>query len=703
MSTERLYHLLPPIYRQRDAEQGEPLRALLQVIEREALTLQDDIEGLYDNWFIETCAEWVVPYIGDLLGVPPLIATPSAGLSARPYVANTLAYRRRKGTPAVLQQLARDVSGWPARAVEFFQLLATTQYINHLRLFNHRTPDLRDANALELLGGPFESATHTVDVRRIAPRLGKYNIPNIGVYVWRLQSYPIQRSDARAVAAPGGFTFNPLGLSAPLFNRPQTEAVLSPAVEEINVPAPLRRLPLYFDLQARRKAIAESRAYDTLYFGESPVFELFLDGSQEAIDPKMIAICNLETWRRPPGGLTAAIDPVLGRLSLSQSVATTDVRVNYSNGFNADVGGGPYNRFDSASSALAGTVTWQRGVSRSVPPIAGEIVGSLSEAIDQWNLQVPGTIGVIAVLDSRTYDTGGTAIRIPEGNQLLIVAADWPMSQVPGDLPPQRLPGQFVPDGCRPHLLGDLQVSGAGAGGTLVLNGLLVEGMVRVLGGDLGALRISHCTLAPIPVGAGDQTQRGLSVVTGNSQLEITLDHVISGIVSLKSPIAMMTVADSIIDAADVRDSSGHLVAAASRLAIDSASSACSLERCTVMGGVSARRLDASNSIFSGRVGVERRQQGCVRFSNLSAASRTSRQFRCVTSQATAFTSTRYGDPGYAQLAQSTSDLIRTGADDGSEMGVFSSLQEPQRRANLQSSLEQYLGVSLEAGIYYAT
>lgn len=37
----------------------------------------------------------------------------------RAWVANTLAYRRRKGTALVLEQLARDVTGWPATAVEF--------------------------------------------------------------------------------------------------------------------------------------------------------------------------------------------------------------------------------------------------------------------------------------------------------------------------------------------------------------------------------------------------------------------------------------------------------------------------------------------------------------------------------------------------------------------------------------------------------
>src|SRR5512143_502425 len=69
---DRLYQLLPAIDRQRDKEQGEPLRALLRVIAEQVNIVEDDIAQLYDNWFIETCEDWVVPYIGDLVGYRPV-------------------------------------------------------------------------------------------------------------------------------------------------------------------------------------------------------------------------------------------------------------------------------------------------------------------------------------------------------------------------------------------------------------------------------------------------------------------------------------------------------------------------------------------------------------------------------------------------------------------------------------------------------
>lgn len=128
---DRLYALLPTVHRMRDADQGYRLKALLRVIAEQANVVEDDIAQLYDNWFIETAQDWAVPYIGDLVGHVPLA---EAGLPAdapacenprvlvpRREVANTIRNRRAKGTLALLEQLAHDVAGWPARAVEFFK------------------------------------------------------------------------------------------------------------------------------------------------------------------------------------------------------------------------------------------------------------------------------------------------------------------------------------------------------------------------------------------------------------------------------------------------------------------------------------------------------------------------------------------------------------------------------------------------------
>ena len=172
LTAERLYALLPAVYRVRDEQQGKPLHALVSLIAQELEALEENIEQLYDDQFIETCEEWVAPYIGDLIGYRPLHGVAAAVASPRAEVANTIAYRRRKGTAAMLEQLARDVTDWPARAVEFFEQLATTQYMNHVRLHAPATADLRSTPRMLQAGGPFNAVAHTAEMRRPESRRG---------------------------------------------------------------------------------------------------------------------------------------------------------------------------------------------------------------------------------------------------------------------------------------------------------------------------------------------------------------------------------------------------------------------------------------------------------------------------------------------------------------------------------------------------
>jgi hypothetical protein len=67
------------------------------------------------------------------------------------------------------------------------------------------------------------------------------------------------------------------------------------------------------------------------------------------------------------------------------------------------------------------------------------------------------------------------------------------------------------------------------------------------------------------------------------------------------------------------------------------------------------------------------------------------------------FKAVNYGSPFYAQLHLGCPVQIRTGAEDGSEIGAFSQLKQPQRESNLTIRLQEYLPFGLEAGIIYVT
>ncbi len=735
-SSPELRELLPAVHQVRDAESGGPLRALLEVLEAEGRVVERDVARLLDNWFIETCDPWVVPYIGDLLGVRAVHPV-GPGTASRAHVANTLAYRRRKGTAAVLEQLAFDLTGWRARVVEFFQLLATTQYAKHVRLGNLRTPDLRDADGLELLGGPFERAAHTAEVRGISSGRGRYDIPNVGLFLWRLQAYPLSRTTARLIGTPGDgtFSFSALGIDAPLFNPPRSERAVTDLAEEVHVPGALRRRALFDELEAVRQASVDGTSTPRRFFlASDPVLQVFTRaGSGDPfveVPPERVLIADLSLWQRPPATkdyrrtdsptpqplpIAVAVDPELGRLTFPAPSTPVEVEVSSAHAFSADVGGGPYDRSGHVAPDFFARVQWQVGVSRAIAPVPGEIFATVAEAVQAWNAQPDGTVGVIAIMDSRTYEedlTGADRIALPEGSELLVVAADWPEVDVSGL--PTRVPGRFVPRLLRPHLRGDLSAVGTAAGGAEVpgrlrLDGLVVEGDVTILVGNLAALTLADCTVV---VGTGS-LRVNPSAASGktNGLLRVRLERTICGPVTLPDTVPALSVTGSAIDEAGGGE------------AIDAAGAACSIESSTILGAVEVRSLDASNTIFTSTVTAERRQAGCVRFSFVprDPATRTPRRHRCQPDLALVgvedpdeqdlivdrivpvFASTEHGQPAYLQIAGSSPPEIRTGAEDGSEMGVFRALRQPHREANLRAALDEHLRFGLEAGIFFVT
>jgi hypothetical protein len=253
-------------------------------------------------------------------------------------------------------------------------------------------------------------------------------------------------------------------------------------------------------------------------------------------------------------------------------------------------------------------------------------------------------------------------------------------------------------------------------------------------------LTITDCTLVPgraldedgFPTNAQDASL----VVTGSdvTDLSVIINRSIVGALQMPRDCRSLKVTDSIVDASTPQDADEpeRAAIAASKTAA-SPGPVTTLERVTIFGEVFVKILElASNVIFTAEVRAERRQVGCVRYSHVPDGSETPRRFQCqpdlvlaakakelgLGSQASLpadvyaetawrvrpqFTSIHYGNPAFAQLAQACAWEIRSGADDGSEMGVFNLLQQPQREANLRIALEEYLRFGLEAGIFYVT
>jgi len=252
-----LYDRLPEIYRVKDEEQTPPgqLKNYLAIADFIFDAIQENIESLYDDLFIETCEDWVIPYIGDLLGTSPLKGDP---WTLRADVADTIALRRRKGTLASIERLTYNLTQWGIHAVELRENLVWNQHLNHQRPdiggnppyasakrftpIRGGTVTLRDPAMLSLLNTPFDPFAHIPDLK--PPTFGniRYNLPNLAIFLWRLKDYrvrftkPILKIQATGTVVPEEATHvvrlyvHPLGEPVRLFNTYQFDPDKDPPV-----------------------------------------------------------------------------------------------------------------------------------------------------------------------------------------------------------------------------------------------------------------------------------------------------------------------------------------------------------------------------------------------------------------------------------------------------------------------------------------
>ena len=689
-----------------------PLESILMVIGEQLSALAEDMDQLYDNQFIETCAPWVIPYIGDLIGYQSIKGIAPSVDNPRSEVANTIAMRRRKGTVLVLEQLARDVTGWGAHAVEFFRVLGDTQYMKHVRRENFYTPNLRRWEPRLYMNSGFDKTAHKVDVHSISNGLGPYNIQNIGIFLWSLGAYSVTKDTptlAASTASAQCYRFSSLGMDMPLYHRAISQGEqVSIAAEPTNVPDRLRRLVFCADMQ---KGVGSS------YYGEGASLALYLDN--QLLNPYQIQVANLSgadgAWNNVPTAdstYAALIDPELGRIALPPVAVAAKppiLNASYHYGFNAEMGGGEYARGGSF------TVTNQEWVypfpDTAAIPRYTDLQSALTYVIGEMALE--GQLALEITGSETIILTGGTplTVNLPAGATLELRAAD----------------------GARPTLLLDaeLVVTGA-ASSTLIVNGLVIGASSTMTPASpspaalvhipallpdgstnlLDELKLIHCTLVPgwRVTSSGEPVEpTAPTLVVEPAGVQIVGELSIVGAIRA-AELVTVNFSDSIVDATNRTN------VAYAALDGQSGGGALTLTGCTVVGKVHAEEMTLiSNCIIwaalvpgdtwaSGLI-ADRKQQGCVRFSFLPVNAITPRRFRCV-EQALAsampiFFALRYGRPAYLKLLACTVNSIRRGADDSGEMGAFHFVLAPQRESDLNVRLQEYLPVGLDAGLVY--
>ena len=692
---DRLYELVPVVYRLRDAEQGYPLKALLRVIAEQVNLVEQDIADLYDNWFIETCADWVVPYIGTLINYQAVheAGEPTAGGAAATSARNRILFPRREVANTVrcaARALALQEPGlhvWLAGAA--CRGLSTSGFATSAT----RAP-IQARRSICATGCDRELAsTSAFSRRRMAWTCGGGTAQRRCAPTWRLRSYSITKAPTYCFEeeGPNCFLFNPLGIDTPLFTRPRA-TIGTPGL--LDMPNPITRRHLErVDVSTATKL---SQSGVPFYYGQDKSFQILQGKPMQPVPADQIVAADLSDWAYRPLPGQVAVDPELGRIMFPPTPSRKQgVWVSYHYGFSTEMGGGEYERdLSDPVGGAAGAVRYAVG--------EGETYTRLSDALTKWQTDAPPA-AVIEITDSGVY-VEPIRISLAANQQFMLRAAN-------GMRPVIRLLDwqNAYPD--------NLAVFGE-AGSWFTLDGFVVIGRAVQIEGDLAGAVIRHATLVPgwaLHCNCEPKRPTEPSLEVNGNVGCLTIDRSITGAIEINRDQARtdpltLRIYDSIVDAIDT-----------DRIAIVGPGSLCAhatvtIARSTIFGQIQARAIAlAENSILMGAIRVCRRQQGCIRFCYVTPGSRTPHRYECqpdlveavVAAQLSKggmttaerdqllererlrvepeFNSTRYGDPAYGQLSDACAPEIMRGAEDQSEMGTHD-LYQPQRAANLRDT-----------------
>jgi hypothetical protein len=577
---DKLWALLPAIYRTLDTDvfnSNGPLRELVNRISAQAAILRRSIDRLWEDQSIESCDDWVISYIGDVLATNLVASLDARG--QRLDVAKTIYYRRRKGTVAILEEIAADITGWDARVVEFFRRLGRTRHSldpeivvpgvdsvddHTLQLAEGLVgtwtntgiggwADLRNAYGASQAQSPFSVSSklrppsafdeyfHTADFRAGRGRSGWYKIANLGVFLWRLKSFGLDQTTP--VQSQNCYTFDPTGREIPLFaaaSRPLGDTWVSPQEWQLPTPisAPLLRASLA-DPQAQALYAELDPDGVTLQpnslgvFTEPGSFFELIDVSQVTTFPEA-ATSSHEIMVFPESGRFAVLHPPLNGA----------VTVTYHYGFSSIIGAGPFDR---------------RIVGQSPNPTPTPVTNVKGGGAGLTVLSAVGPVGTLSVNDSLTYDS---APDVPMVTQLTLMARNQSRPVI-----------RFPPSHSSPPAATEWIFTGQD--GSLVLDGMFVSGGDIVLRGTFSSVTLTCCTLdpgnSPPPFEAGHssspaalfaQSIDGRSLiptrlwVEGEVQL-LTVDRCILGPVRTRSGGAVenLTITNSIVQAIATTDS----------------------------------------------------------------------------------------------------------------------------------------------------
>ncbi|MGF1648497.1 MAG: hypothetical protein ACFCVF_16485 [Kineosporiaceae bacterium] len=213
----RLLAAMPAMYRVPDeppAGRGD-LARLLRVLAAPLAVVRQNIAELHADLFIDTASDEMIPRLAELVGAT--LVFPDAGSNRRD-VRGTVGWRRRKGTPAALEEMGTDLLGRPVVLQEGWRRVLLTQDLDILR--PERTlVDTRPAVVAEQASGPLDAVSHLVELRGVTATTGAAHPRTVAHWVFPTQTFPLRSGTAHLRPSPGEdmrYSVDPLGVRRPL-------------------------------------------------------------------------------------------------------------------------------------------------------------------------------------------------------------------------------------------------------------------------------------------------------------------------------------------------------------------------------------------------------------------------------------------------------------------------------------------------------
>jgi hypothetical protein len=720
--TEKLWEMIPGIYRHEDglAEKPGVLRALVEILAEQAAILRRSHDRLWSDQFIALCQDWAVPYLGDLVATRLVSALNSRG--RRVDVAKTIYYRRRKGTPRILEELCGDIAGWEGKVVEEFRILSRFRHgLDPLPYplkgrYSGTMPggvaDLRDARMATLVDSAFDEYFHTADVRKHSGANGRHNIPKLAFHLYRLRAFPVIGSTPFALSQTGGmrFTCDPSGRDIPLF-APRHRAGnwdewCSPREWDLPAPIPCRLLAdaeyvvtetLIRDLEGSlgvptsagdrlrtmrgvrfshetrlREAILslnEPSLIDKAVYDEILSRSIVSDCAKAALLDRAITVADTPNTPVSPASITSG-DLSKWPIKDPGKRLVIDPERGRLQFFGTAQPSDPRVLYHYGFAGEIGAGTYSRpdveGPDRT-PTVLPTMAGGGPITADK----LPND-GIAQIEDNATYEgisdkTGISKMTLQAANEsrpYIRLTSNWVL-RTPADAD-----AELLLDGIWLGSTGDYEV---------------------ILRGDYEKVTICHATFDPGGVNdvKGNPIRPVPLVIEAKVEKLVVMNCIMGRIFTRDDGVVEdIEICDSILDATDPGVSALELPLGRAEM-----------RRVTVFGGIDVNWLWSSEALITGAVDVTNTQDdGCFRFSAAPISqSRLPRRYEShdLIDAAHIFTSRQFGQPGYAQLSQTAPLELVRGAENGSEIGAFSGLANPIKLDSLRAKVDEYMPFGL--------